>query len=281
VRVRRDHRPIHVPRSLREPSPQRSPGVPGEGVTRRVASSFQGVLQIARFNWPQYVVGLLVTSAALVLPLPGPWRVLAITGAGLAIFWLVASLIASHIIYDRSPLRRWTWIEDTLGFAPKRWINLHAGLDESTPALRRLFPFSTSRVFDFFDAIAMTERSILRARRLARNEIAAEPADFRHLPLADASVDAAMLLLSAHELRTGEARVAFFTELRRALAPGGKIIVAEHLRDWKNFLAFGPGFLHFFSRREWRATAAAAGLAVERELFITPFIRVFVLRRFL
>ena len=88
-----------------------------------------------------------------------------------------------------------------------------------------------------------------------------------------------MLLLSAHELRTRDARIALLKELRRALAPGGKIILAEHLRDWKNFLAFGPGFLHFFSRREWRENAAAAGLAVEREFQITPFIGVFVLRR--
>jgi SAM-dependent methyltransferase len=215
----------------------------------------------------------------MVTPLPGSWRALAVAGASLAIFWLIASLVVSHIVYDRSTLRRWTWIESALGFTPARWINLHAGLDESTPALRRLFPSSTSRVLDFFDAAEMTERSILRARRLARNEIPAETVDFRHLPLADASVDAAMLLLSAHELRTRDSRTALFTEIRRALVPGGKIILAEHLRDWKNFIAFGPGFLHFFSRREWRETAAAARLTVEREFQITPFIGVFVLRR--
>ena len=245
----------------------------------QAAHAFQGVLQIARFNWPSYVVGLIVTVAAVMVPLPGVFRAIATMGAAVAMFWLIASLVISHLLYDRSPLRRWTWIEGALGFAPKRWINLHAGLDESTPALRKLSPSSTGRVFDFFDAREMTERSILRARRLARNEISPEPADFRHLPLADASVDAAMLLLSAHELRTRDARIAFFTELRRALVPDGKIILAEHLRDWKNLLAFGPGFLHFFSRREWRATAAAAGLSVEREFSITPFVRVFVLRR--
>jgi SAM-dependent methyltransferase len=236
-------------------------------------------LQIARFNWPSYVASLIVTIVALMLPLTGVWRAIAIAGAGLAIFWLVASLIVSHLVYDRSPLRRWAWIKGALGFAPRRWVNLHVGLDESTPALRRMFPQSSGRVFDFFERAEMTERSILRARRLARNEIAAEHVDFRRLPLADGAIDAAMLLLSAHELRTRDTRIALLKELRRALAPGGKVILAEHLRDWKNFLAFGPGFLHFFSRREWREHAAAAGLAVEREFPITPFVRVFVLRR--
>jgi SAM-dependent methyltransferase len=226
------------------------------------------------------VVGLIVTIAAIMLPLPpGVWRTLTRCGAGVAMFWMVASLVVSHIVYDRSRLRRWAWIESALGFAPGRWVNLHAGLDESTPALRRMFPTSSGRVLDFFDAVEMTERSIRRARRLARNEIPAEPAVFRHLQLADASIDAAMLLLSAHELRPRESRVAMFAELRRALAPGGKIILAEHLRDAANFLAFGPGFLHFFGRCEWRATAAAAGFCVERELRITPFVCVFVLRR--
>jgi SAM-dependent methyltransferase len=245
----------------------------------QAAPRFQGVLQIARFNWPSYAIGLLVTLAAMMFPLPGAIRAIAVIGAAVAMFWLIASLVVSHIVYDRSPLRRWTWIASALGFTPKSWVNLHAGLDESTPALRRIFPSASGRVLDFFDADEMTEPSILRARRLARNEIAAESASFRHLPLADASVDAAMLLLSAHELRTRDARVTFLKELGRALAPEGRIILVEHLRDWKNFLAFGPGFLHFFSRREWRTCAAAAGLAVEREFQITRFIGVFVLRR--
>jgi SAM-dependent methyltransferase len=279
VRVRRTARWIVDVRPQREPSPQPSPGVPGEGEIRRHAEMFQGVLQIARFNWPSYVIGLVVTIAALLLSLPGVGRTAATIGAGVAAFWLVASLVVSHIVYDRSPLRRWVWIESALGFAPQRWANLHAGLDESTPTLRRMFPVSIGRVLDFFDAGEMTEPSILRARRLAHNEIPAESAEFRHLPLADASLDAAMLLLSAHELRTRESRVALASEIRRALVPGGKIVLAEHLRDAANFLAFGPGFLHFFSRREWRETAAAAGLSVEREFRITPFIAVFVLRR--
>jgi SAM-dependent methyltransferase len=247
------------------------------------ANLCQGVLQIARFNWPSYLAGCLTALASIVamltIPLPHWLRLVIGAGAAAALFWLVASLVVSHIVYDRSPLRRWAWVRDALGFTPRTWINLHAGLDESTPALRRLFANSSSRVFDFFDAADMTERSILRARRLAQNEIEPERVDFRSLPLADGSIDAAMLLLSAHELRTRDSRVALLRELRRVLAPCGKIILAEHLRDGKNFLAFGPGFLHFFSGREWRACAAAGGLGVEREFPITSFVRVFVLER--
>jgi SAM-dependent methyltransferase len=213
------------------------------------------------------------------LPTPAWLAALLLSGAAAATYWLAASLAVSHLVYDRSPLSRWTWIEAALGFAPRTWVNLHAGFDESTAEIRAMFPDSVGRSFDFFDPAEMTEPSILRARRLAPSDDATEPVDFRCLPLADVSVDAALLLLAAHELRRRPSRVALLGELRRALAPGGKIILAEHLRDASNFLAFGPGCLHFWSAREWRDNATAAGLTVERELQLTPWINIFVLRR--
>ena len=84
-----------------------------------------------------------------------------------------------------------------------------------------------------------------------------EHVDYHRLPIPTGTVEAALLLLSAHELRTDAARLALFTELRRVLGPGGRVVVAEHLRDAANFLAFGPGFLHFHSRRTWAALLRA------------------------
>jgi hypothetical protein len=57
--------------------------------------------------------------------------------------------------------------------------------------------------------------------------------------------DTVFVLFAAHEIRDRVRRVTFFRELARVLSPNGQILVAEHLRDWRNFLAFGPGFLHF------------------------------------
>jgi SAM-dependent methyltransferase len=244
----------------------------------------RGVRQIVRVNWPFYAVAAAALAIAppviLRLPLPGAVRLALFAATGLAGFWVASSLVASWLVYDRSPLMRWEWLPRALGFQPEAWINIHSGLDESTPKVRALLG-ERGRVFDMFDPGEMTEPSIARVR-LRRNKSAdlqQEHADFRHLPLTTGTIEAALLLLSAHELRTDAARIALFTELRRVLGPGGRVVVAEHLRDAANFLAFGPGFLHFHTRRTWTRCFARTRFDIHAEFPITPFVRVFVLRR--
>ena len=243
----------------------------------------QGLRQIVRFNWPFYAVATTAVIAAgpviARLPVTIGIRSFLYSATALAGFWIVGSLAASWIVYDRSRLTDWHWIRDALGFRPLAWLNIHAGLDESTPIVRKLLAPSRGRVFDIFDPVEMTESSIARARRLCRSPIETEPVDFRCLPMPVASVDAAFLLLSAHELRTDEARGALFGELHRVLTPGGRVIVAEHLRDCANFAAFGPGFLHFMSRQTWMRCFARTRFVIHTEFSITPFVHVFVLRR--
>lgn len=246
----------------------------------------RGVRQIVRFNWPFYAVAAAALAIAppliVRLPLPGAVRLVLLAATGLAGFWVAASLIASWIVYDRSPLMRWEWLPRALGFQPEAWINIHSGLDESTPKVRVLLG-ERGRVFDMFDPEEMTEPSIARVRRVRLRSLRElrrdEQVDFRHLPVPNGTIEAALLLLSAHELRTDAARIALFTELRRVLGPGGRVVVAEHLRDAANFLAFGPGFLHFHTRRTWTRCFARTRFDIHTEFPITPFVRVFVLRR--
>jgi hypothetical protein len=73
--------------------------------------------------------------------------------------------------------------------------------------------------------------------------------------------------------------VRLFREIARILTPSGELVLMEHVRDWRNFLAFGPGFLHFFSQRAWRNAALQAGLNLHTELAMTPFVHVYILRR--
>ena len=242
-----------------------------------------GLRQIVRFNWPYYAAGTAAAASAppiaSMLPAIGDALMgVAYCASAVAGLWILGSLAASWIVYDRSSLMSGTWIREALGFLPHSWISIHAGFDEMTPILRSLFAGSRGRGIDVFDPAEMTERSIVRARGMSAAD-EAERARFDHLPIADNALDAVFVLLSAHELRTHTARVALFNEIYRVITPGGRAIVAEHLRDVPNFLAFGPGFLHFHTRRTWTRCFCDARLGVFDEFAITPFVRVFILRR--
>jgi hypothetical protein len=99
------------------------------------------------------------------------------------------------------------------------------------------------------------------------------------LPLENEQLDAAFLIFAAHELREHADRAQLLRGLRPALNRGGRVVIVEHLRDAANFIAFGPGFLHFHSRAQWLEAIAAAGFHVTDEFSLTPFVRVFALQQ--
>src|SRR5262245_5517850 len=241
----------------------------------------QGLRQVLGFNWPLYALAaIIIATAALAIDrvaMVPAGRAALYLAVSLASAWIVSSLLVSWFVYDRSPLMTAAWIPDALGIEPRSWLNIHAGLDEWSDALRALLPQSPGRTLDIFDPREMTESSIVRARRSRQSR--SEPANYRRLPVRRCAVDAIFLLFSAHELRAHPARSALLAEVSRVLAPGGRIIVAEHLRDWRNLLAFGPGFLHFHSRRAWMRGFQTARLGILRESSITPFVRIFLLTR--
>jgi SAM-dependent methyltransferase len=246
-----------------------------------VRRPWQGVLQILQFNWRSYLSTAAVIALALLAApfLPRLLRVGLLIGVAPALFWLTSSLFVSHYIYDRFPLYDLSWIPRALSRMPGRWLNIHCGLDETSSLLADLFPGTAFDVIDIFDPRVMTEASIIQARRIERGAIAATPARFDDLPFGSGTFDAAFCIFAAHELRQDCQRAALFLEVARVLIPGGQLVLMEHSRDWWNLLAFGPGFLHFFSQRAWRKTASQGGFEVETELSMTPFVHVYVLRR--
>ncbi|RFP66060.1 methyltransferase domain-containing protein [Hymenobacter lapidiphilus] len=235
-----------------------------------------GVANIVRFNWPFYA---LAASAVLLLGVAAVWAPLGWGGyAGLALLAVLipafVSLLASWYVYDRSDLYRFDWLPAAA--PPRRILNIHAGFDETSALLQQQFPAAELLVFDFYDPQLHTEASIRRARAAVApypGTVQVRPAV---LPLPAASIDQVFVLLAAHEIRQPSQRIAFLHEMGRVLAPGGRAVVVEHLRDPANFLAYTVGFLHFYSRATWLRAFAAAGLQLERELKITPFVSAFI-----
>jgi hypothetical protein len=114
---------------------------------------YQGVVQILQFNWRSYVATAgSIGVALLALPfLTGPGRTVLLLGTGPALFWLASSLLVSHYVYDRFPLYDLNWVCPVLSRAPRRWINIHCGLDETSALLAEIFPDAASQVVDIFD----------------------------------------------------------------------------------------------------------------------------------
>ncbi len=243
-----------------------------------VRKPLQGTAQILRYNWGFYVFALLMLGVGAgvlaFLPLPDWVEWLGAAVEGLGVWWLCASVFASFWVYDSSELMAWEWLQALLPERPKKWVNLHAGLDESTAQFSRMWGPPLA-VFDFFDKREMTEKSIHRARASAKDQ-GATSVSFRELPLEDRSADLACVIFSAHELRSVAARNAFFKELDRILLRSGRLLVVEHARDAANFVAFGPGFLHFLPDVEWKRLGKFAGLERTDSGRITPFVRYYL-----
>lgn len=177
---------------------------------------YQGLWQILLFNSRSYVAGAIVlvagVSVLLLFPL-NPWsKAVLIVGLAFTAYWAVISLVVSYLVYDRSGICEWQWVPETLAQSPGRWANIHAGLDESSAVLHRLFPDSRGVTLDIFDPLEMTEPSISAARSAARQTNEARPVDFRNLPLATGELDAVFLFFAAHEIRRPDSRDEFLSE---------------------------------------------------------------------
>ena len=242
-------------------------------------NSYSGVKKIVRFNWPWYAGAAVATVAAILFVYLNGSRgiLLALVVAGLvfANAWMLLSLAVSHYVYDCSPVARGAWLQTVDATKIQRAAILHAGQNEASPVVARLLPSIEFQVFDFYDEQRTGTESLKRARSLNPHRDLAIRSD--GIPLKDSTVDLALVVFAAHEIREVDDRAAFFREVNRVLSPRGRALVVEHLRDVWNFVAYGPGAFHFLSKRTWHESFANGGLKQLREHSCTPFVRVFEL----
>jgi hypothetical protein len=242
---------------------------------------FQGVSNIVRFNWHFYLIAIVLIAGWFLVRgrLPEQLAMVGTIVLVLVVLSLGISLVVSWYVYDRSDLYGLHWINQLHVMPGARLLNINAGFDETSQLLARKYPGSSLKVLDFYDPAKHTEVSIKRARRAYAVYPGTMAVAIADMSLGKGSADYIFTLLAAHEIRERDERISFFSQLKDGLSDHGKIVVAEHLRDLPNFLAYTVGFFHFLSRQEWLATFEGAGLRIEKEIEITPFTRGFILER--
>src|SRR5258705_13994526 len=101
------------------------------------------MIAIAQFNWPFYLIAVVVLVVSLVglvlLPRP-PLKLICGIALVSAAFFLFGSLTVSHLVYDRSDLYRWRWLNRALrGVNTRQAIFCHCGFDDASVELREKF----------------------------------------------------------------------------------------------------------------------------------------------
>ena len=241
---------------------------------------FAGVGNIIRFNWHFYAVAVTVITVLLVgsnFLSDNVARVVQIVAA-LVLISMLISLSVSAYVYDLSDLYSFPWLTKNGIIPGKQLVNIHAGFDETSHLLARVYPAATLTVFDFYNPQKHTEISIERARKAYPPFPGTVKISTDQIPLTEKSADTILLTLAAHEIRNHDERTVFLKKLGKVLQVDGQIVVTEHLRDFNNFLAFNLGFIHFHSRKTWMRNFKEAGLTVISESKHTPFLSVFILQ---
>jgi SAM-dependent methyltransferase len=243
-------------------------------------TKLQGVTNIVRFNWPFYLfafllLDLMIGYSFVLLPLPYQFETkLALIFVFLPIF---ISLIVSFYVYDSSNLYELGWLPKN--DPGKVLVNINAGFDETSSTLYGRYKDSQLKIFDFYDPEKHTEASIERARNSYPPYEGTLRITTNSIPMENESADTIYLIFAAHEIRNDDERLIFFKELHRVLKPNGRIVVAEHLRDAPNFLAYTIGFFHFLPLSTWVNTFSNSGFKIAEHKKHTSFVNIFNLQK--
>ncbi|MDQ2986582.1 MAG: class I SAM-dependent methyltransferase [Armatimonadota bacterium] len=250
-------------------------------MTHQPRGRLQGTAEIVKYNIHQYLGALgflaLAIAALLFLKLPTIVSLVLLLAISVVGYWSIASIIVSFIVYDASRIYDPVWMRTLVDDSPAKWANVHAGVDDFSGPLSHAYGQPLYN-WDIFDERTMSEPSILRARSIRSSALGAT-VDFRKLPCNAGELDAVFAFFVLHEIRDDSLRRDCFDEIARCTSPSGKLVIVEHLRDLPNFVAFGPGLLHFWPRSEWLRSASLAGFELLNEAPMTPFVRVMVFKK--
>lgn len=234
------------------------------------------------FNYQKILFGLIVSALLFGWSFylnSGLFILLLRISGTLIILNIIASLVASYILYDKSDLYELTILKGTVDFGKiENAILVHASFDPLSGRLEEKYPNLNLTVCDIYGNRHEHEKGIETSKKVFPpnpKEIKISP---EKLPFEDKSQDVILALTSLHEILDHEQRVLFFKEAKRILKNDGVIIVSEQFRDATNFIFFNIGAFHFLSQKQWKKAISSAGLRIISNQKITSFANMLILK---
>lgn len=198
----------------------------------------------------------------------------------LIILNIIASLIASYILYDNSDLYELKGLNEFLDWEKiENAVVIHASFDPLSRKLEEKYPKINFTVCDIYGNRHEHENGIEVSKKMFPpnpKEIKIAP---ETLPFEDESQDIILAVTALHEILDHQKRVLFFKEAKRILKKGGLMIISEQFRDMTNFICFNIGAFHFLSQKQWEEAISAAKLKITENKKITPFANMLMVKK--
>lgn len=241
---------------------------------------FEGVQNVAKFNFPKYLLATGIGIVGFVLLLNTENPILYFLAVFSQTTWILIfnSLFISYWIYDYSPLYKLEFLNSQVKKPTQKILNISSGFDEIGGVLKSKLPKSEIIDVDIFKALPQKERSIKLAKKQNEKNPTLELESFK-IPFDSNSIDVIVLFFAAHEIRDEEDRLNFFKELNRVLKSGGFMFITEHQRDLPNFLAYSFGFLHFYSNKLWMNLFRKTGFKISNQIRENPWVQTYKLQK--
>ena len=228
-------------------------------------------------NWPVYTLTygtLVLTMIFMGISAQQGWLgyiPLTLAFILLTLYFLLASLWLAHWQFDRSGLRPHRVLFDMAQLKPTdHFVYIDVGLRRRPLALAHQITTGHLTVIDIYNPQWTPSRSLARWRSRIRPPVA-DPrltwlsGNFDLLPLPDSTISVVILCQIASELWQDGDRVTLLREVKRILAPDGRLYVAEKVRSQTTWLTAGPAALTVPTSDYWRQLLRQSGFHVRQE----------------
>ena len=235
------------------------------------------------FNYKKILLGIVISIVLFVLSFlidSAIIKTLFNSIGGLILLNIIASIVASYLLYDKSDLYEVNKLNEIVDFNNiENAVLIHASFDPLSLQLENNYPKLNLTVCDIYGNRHEHESGIIISKKVFPpnpNEIKINPTQ---LPFTDNSQDIILAITAIHEVLDHHKRVQFFEETKRILKKDGIIILSEQFRDTTNFLFFNIGAFHFLSKKQWIKAITEADLKIVANKKITPFANMLLIKK--